>query len=379
MSDLDDKLSLAFGRAVSWLESLDTDRLLAAAILIGLAVLLRRPLSAFFTLIIVCFLKAIKIKVSDSVRSEIFGAVQTLVIAVAILIALHILSPPAMVHGVLQRILTTFVVLALYGTLYRRADRIIARLNSDPDTDMETDKSWMVSLFRLAVAVMAFATITKVWGLDISGALTGVGVLGAGLAIAAQDFVGNFVAGLNNISERRFRPGDWIKVVNGVEGTVESMDLRSTTVMGFDRVPRYVPNSDLANSVLLNYNRMDHRQVDWTFGVELAATDKQVDAICADLRQYIENSGDFVTDGSLLCFVVPIGLSDSAIEITIYVFAKTTSYQAYLEVCGRLTLALRGAVVRAGTKLAHPTRTVLVRNTEAVGPGLDTQEAKQII
>ena len=377
MLDLGEKFSLVVGRAEGWFEDLDMDRLLAAAILIGLTVLLRRPLSALVTSIIVWLCSAIKIKLCGHARSDINEAVQTLVVAIAILMALNILSPPAKVDGVLQRILTTFVVLALYGTLYRRADRIIARLNSASSTELEADKSWMVSLFRLAVAVMAFATVTKVWGVDISGALTGVGVLGAGVAIAAQDFVSNFVAGLNNISERRFRPGDWIKVENGVEGTVVSLDLRSTTVMGFDRVPRYVPNSNLANSVLLNYNRMDHRQVNWTFGVELAATDKQVNAICADLREYIEKSGEFVTDGSLLCFVVPVGLSDSAIEITIYIFAKTTSYQTYLEVCGRLTLALRGAVVGAGTKLAYNTRTVILENAEAHELQTSTQLAKQ--
>jgi MscS family membrane protein len=254
---------------------------------------------------------------------------------------------------------------------------IVATLNPDGGTKVGPNTHWMVRLFRLAVAVMAFASVADVWGLSISGAIAGVGVFGAGLAIAAQDFVGNFVAGLNNFSERRFVPGDWIKVENGVEGTVVSMDLRSTTVMGFDRVPRYVPNSNLANAVLMNYNRMDHRQINWTFGVALGATDEQVEAVCADLRRYVEESGDYVTDGRLLCFVVPVGLSEYAIEITIYVFAKTTSYQKYLEVCGRLTLALRAAVARAGTELAYPTRTVILENAETMDAPVSGQTVKE--
>ncbi len=365
MSDVSEKLDLALGFVAGWFDNLDMDRLLSAAILIGLAVLLRRPLATVFTVLIVRLLSAIRIEVSNDVRAEIKGTVSTLVVAFAVLVALHVLSPPAMADGVFQRILYSFILIALYGVLYRRADLIIATLSPNGGTKAGTDTNWMVRLFRLAVAVVAFATVTDVWGLSISGALTGVGVLGAGLAIAAQDFVGNFVAGLNNISERRFRPGDWIKVENGVEGTVVSMDLRSTTIMGFDRVPRYVPNSILANAVLLNYNRMDHRQINWTFGIVRDATDEQVEALCTDLRQYVEESGDYVTDGKLLCFVVPVGLSESAIDITIYLFTKTASYQSYLEVCGRLTLALRAAVARAGTNLAYPTRTVILENAEA--------------
>lgn len=366
MWDVNEKFNLALGRAAGWVEGLDLERLLGGAALIGFALLLRKPLASILTAIIVWLLAVIRIELSDEARAEVKSAADILGAAFVILITFHFLAPPAMADGVFQRILSTFVVLALYGILYRRADRIVAVLNPDGGDKVGADTNWMVRLLRLAIVVLALSTITDVWGLSISGALTGVGVLGAGMAIAAQDFVGNFVAGLNNISERRFRPGDWIKVENGVEGTVVSMHLRSTTVMGFDRVPRYVPNSNLANAVLLNYNRMDHRQINWTFGVARSATDEQVEAVCADLRQYVEESGEYVTDGELLCFIVPVGLSESAIEITIYIFAKTVSYQEYLEVCGRLTLALRAAVVRAGTNLAYPTRTIVLENTEAL-------------
>ena len=376
MSELSNKFALALGRATAWLENLDMDRLLVATALIGLVVLLRKPMAAVLTAIIVRLLSAIHIKLSDAAQSEVKGAFGPLVVALVIYVALQVLTPPEMANGVLQRILSTVVVLVFYGIVYRRADLIIATLSPDGGTQLGADSNWMVRLFRLAIAIIAFATVSDVWGLSISGALTGVGVLGAGLAIAAQDFVGNFVAGLNNMSERRFRPGDWIKVENGVEGTVVSMDLRSTTVMGFDRVPRYVPNSNLANAVLMNYNRMDHRQINWIFGIALGSTDEQVEAVCADLRRYVEESGDYVTDGGLLCFVVPAGLSECAIEITIYVFAKTTSYQTYLEVCGRLTLALRAAVEGAGTKLAYPTRTVILENAEAMDMSVSGQAAK---
>jgi len=377
MSFVIEKFNDAFGQLADWAASLDTGRLLVAALVVLVAVLLRRPLATLVTTIIVWGLGAIRIVLPDGVREELRALVRTVVVASALLIALEFLSPPALADGAAQRILISAIVLALYSALYRRADLIVAALTPSGDDSLMTDRTWAVRLLRMAIAVMCVATITEVWGLSISGALTGVGVFGAGLAIAAQDFVSNFVAGLNNISERRFRPGDWIKVEDGVEGTVVSMDLRSTTIMGFDRVPRYVPNSNLANAVLLNYNRMDHRQIYRTFSLKLGATDEQVEAVCADLRQFVEKSGDYVTDGSLLCFVLPGGFSDSAIEIMIYVFTKTASYQPYLEVSGRLTLATRAAVQRAGTELAYPTRTIVLDNAQASalatsGPVSDT-------
>ena len=365
MSYITEKIDFISGYISDWIDGLDTEQLTLAVLLVVVTVLLRRPLASLLTTILVMLLATIGIKPNKDVCTQIRASISTLVVTAVLLIALKICSPPPLVEGTLQNILISVTVLIVYGALYRRADLIISAFLPNGVSKLGTDTSWMVGLLRLGVVIMAFATISEVWGLSISGALTGVGVFGAGVAIAAQDFVSNFVAGLNNVSERRFRPGDWIKVGNDLEGTVASMDLRSTTVMGFDRVPRFVPNSDLANSVLLNYNRMDHRQISWTFGVRLDATDAQVDAVCADLRRHIEESGDYVTDGTLLCLIMPSGLSESAVEIMIYVFAKTSSYQPYLEVCGNLTMALRAAVARAGTELAYPTQTIVLENGQA--------------
>jgi len=360
-----ERIDFLSGRVSAWVADLDTELMFISVLLIAVTVLLRRPLASLFTTIIAKLLATIGITPTEDMLAEIKGSVSIVLVTAALLVALKIMSPPAIMDGVAQKILVTVIVLTFYRSLYRRVDLIVVVIAPTGVSRVGAGTAWMVSLLRMAVAVMAFATTLEVWGVSISGALTGVGVFGAGVAIAAQDFVSNFIAGLNNVSERRFLPGDWIKVGNDLEGTVARMDLRSTTVMGFDRVPRYVPNSALANAVLLNYDRMDHRQISWTFGLKFGATDEQIESVCDDLRRHVEESGDYVTDGTLLCFIVPSGLSESAVEIMIYVFAKTASYQPYLEVCGRLTMALRAAVTRAGTELAYPTRTVILENANA--------------
>jgi MscS family membrane protein len=358
-----EKSNPIIGRIITWGAGLDTDSLILAALVVAFAALLRRPLAAVLAAIIVRVCAAIGIRISDGMRAEIRTTASILVVACALFASLTLLSPPAVLEEFSVRVLLTVVLIALFTVFYRRADAFVAEFTSKGGSKATTDTTWITRLLHMAVLVTAFASIMEVWGLRIAGIVTGVGVFGAGLAIAAQDFVGNFVAGLNNISEKRFRPGDWIKVDDVVEGTVVTMDIRSTTVMGFDRVPRYVPNSKLSNNVLKNCDRADHSQIYWTFGLVLDATDDQVKAVCADLQKHIQESGDYVTDGSLLCFVLPVGLTDSAIEILIYAYAKTPEYQPYLEVCGRLTLALRAAVSNAGTALAYPTRTVLVENS----------------
>jgi MscS family membrane protein len=130
--------------------------------------------------------------------------------------------------------------------------------------------------------------------------------------------------------------------------------------MGFDRVPRYVPNSGLSNAIVLNKSRMDHRRVRWTIPLVMDATDEQVDAVCNVVRRYMLESGEYVTDGSCMLIVCPVALSDNAIDVLAMGYTRTTDYQRYLEVCGRLVSVVRRAVRGAGTKLAYPTQAIFL-------------------
>lgn len=125
--------------------------------------------------------------------------------------------------------------------------------------------------------------------------MTGVGVLGAGLAIAAQDLVRNLIAGMTNMSDKRFETGDAIEIAGGVSGVVERIDLRSTLLLGFDLIPRYVPNSDLSNAVVLNYSNQKRRRVLTKLSLVHSATRAQIEDVRDRLKDYLQTSGDFAT------------------------------------------------------------------------------------
>ena len=345
----------------AWLSETDHHSLVVALGVLLIVVLLRRPLAAAATRLLAWTFGTLSIKLSETVLNEIGAALRVIIVAAAAVLALEAMQLPDMYGGILRRILISVLVLAVFAAWYRLIDPLIAVLDPEKFSDLKVDTRWVIRLGQFVVALLGITAVLAVWDIDISSALTGVGVFGAGLAIAAQDLVRNLFAGMANMSEKRFGPGDWIAVDGGIEGTVSRVDVRSTTVLGFDRVPRYVPNADLSNAVVLNKSRMDHRRVLWTIPLVLDATDAQVEQVCASLVEHLETSGDFIDDGSLLMLVMPVGLSDSAVDIMIYAFTKTNGYQPYLDVCARLTLAIRRAVADADTELAYPTQTVVLR------------------
>ncbi len=345
----------------AWFDRLNWHAALLAIILVAAIVLFRGPLAAALARGLRWVLASLSITISNDVATEFETFLRVLLVTGSLLIALDALSPPEVAGGFGRNLLISVVVLAIFAAWYRLLEPMMALISPEKLADVRVDTSWMVRLGQFVVVLMAITALLAVWKIDISSALTGVGVLGAGLAIAAQDFIRNLVAGMNNMSEKRFETGDWIAVDGVVEGTVHRVDVRSTTIMGFDHVPRHVPNSELSNAIVQNKSRMDHRRIRWTVPLVLQASDPQVDGFCDAVRQYMEDCGDFVTDGSCPLIVCPVGLSGSAIEILVFGFTQTREYQPYIEANGRLVSALRTAVADAGTHLAYPTQTVFLK------------------
>ncbi|SHG80212.1 mechanosensitive ion channel family protein [Halobaculum gomorrense] len=100
--------------------------------------------------------------------------------------------------------------------------------------------------------------------------LTAAATLGGALALAvgfaAQDLVGNFVAGVFIIKDKPFEVGDWIEW-NGNAGRVEDIDLRVSRVRTFDNERVTVPNGDLANNAITNPVAYDTLRQKFVFGI----------------------------------------------------------------------------------------------------------------
>jgi MscS family membrane protein len=165
---------------------------------------------------------------------------------------------------------------------------------------------------------------------------------------------------MNNMRERRFRVGDVIEVEGVLAGTVESIDLRSTLIRGYDQTPRYVPNADLSNAVVLNFSHGKSRRIWVSVPLVLSSRRAQIIAIRDGLRDYLANSGDFDISADAPQHVYVEALSDSAVPIIFYARTNVASYANYLQVHERLSLKVLELVELVGTDLAYPTQTLNV-------------------
>src|SRR6202167_3836976 len=101
-------------------------------------------------------------------------------------------------------------------------------------------------------------------GVELLPLIAGLGVAGAGVALATQGVLSNVVAGLSIIFTKPFRVGEYISVV-GVEGRVDTISLFSTSLIHPDLSRVVVPNRKVVGEILHNYGRI--RQCEITVGV----------------------------------------------------------------------------------------------------------------
>ena len=116
------------------------------------------------------------------------------------------------------------------------------------------------------VAAIAIAFTVAGYGAFLSAFAVFGGALALAVGFAAQDLLGNFVAGIFILKDKPFEVGDWIEW-DGNAGRVEDIDLRVSRVRTFDNERVTVPNGDLANNAVTNPVAYDTLRQKFVFGI----------------------------------------------------------------------------------------------------------------
>ena len=161
--------------------------------------------------------------------------------------------------------IVAFVVVWVLGKmlLVPLIRRVLDEQGHDPSV-----KSLAESLTGVVNVILAFAVAFTVAGFGSVIAAFGVfaGAIALAVGFAAQDILGNFVAGIFILKDRPFEVGDWIEV-NDITGRVVDIDLRVSRLRTFDNELITVPNGELANNALKNPVAYDKLRQKFVFGI----------------------------------------------------------------------------------------------------------------
>lgn len=269
-------LALAgYGRLAFYIQS----RLVAAAMLIGFAVLLRLAIGemaeGWLTRRRLLSASA-RLKTSEAIQRDIRGTMFWIRMAVDLFIFLPLIYLLLLVFGVppttlqlwigqllsgiqigsisisLGAMLLAILVLIL-GVLITNLIRHWLANRVLPNTRLDTGarNSIASGTGYLGVALAMLIAISTL-GVDFSSLALVAGALSVGIGFGLQNVVQNFVAGLLMLIERPIKVGDWV-IVGATQGTVKRIAVRSTEIETFDRSSVFVPNSEFISSPVTNW------------------------------------------------------------------------------------------------------------------------------
>ena len=147
---------------------------------------------------------------------------------------------------------------------------------------------FVIRIVKAVVAVLAVFTIAFMWGFNLNGFLTGIGLTSVALAFGIRDTSSHIFAGLSVGLDKPFQIGDWVATEDQkIEGIIEDINLRSTLIQTTDKGLVYVPNAYLLNRPLYNYTQRDKRKVEHYIYVSSHNDEDLIRSFCDTLTEQI--------------------------------------------------------------------------------------------
>ena len=231
------------------------------------------------------------------------------------------------------------------------------RREANRDFDITT-VSVLARIVRIAVVVTAVLTALSILEIPISGLLAAGGVGGIAVGLAARDLLANFFGGFMVFMDRPFSVGDWVRSPDrDIEGVVQKMGWRVTTIMKFDRRPMYVPNATFTTITVENPSRMSNRRIYEHVGVRYDDF-AQVRPIVDSIRTMLRAHDDIASEETLIVYFNQFGAS--SLDIMVYCFTRTTQWIEYHRVREDVLLKIGDIIEAHGAEIAFPTRTLKV-------------------
>ena len=230
----------------------------------------------------------------------------------------------------------------------------------------EDKKSQMIRIIppifrviKLVVVFIAIAGFLQTHGYSVSSLIAGFGITGLAVGLAANATLSNVFGTIAIISDKSFKLGDYIKIKD-FEGIVEDINMRSTKIRTLDNALTIIPNSEIANTEIVNISAAHRKRLFETIGVTYDTSDEKLQRAVKILEEILENMPEVGKD-----YIVNLNaLADSAIEIRVHAYVKTKVFATFLKIKERFLLEVIRRFREENIEFAFPSQTVYLAKND---------------
>lgn len=245
-------------------------------------------------------------------------------------------------------ILASFVLVAfifLSKVLKNISYKILHRLSKK-----ESVSRLFSSVASMLIIVIGLFIALKILNLNqaVSTLLAGAGIIGLALGFAFQDLTANFISGIFMIFKRPFEVGEVLET-NGFTGTVEDIQLRTTTIYTYQGLHLILPNKDIFQKPIINHSRSEDRRIEFTFSIPLTQDLEKTARITMESLEKL----DFLTQNKpIQIFYSEIG--DTNVKIVIWFWVPFQKTIGFMEAKHRAVLSIINTYKQEGIIAGSP-------------------------
>lgn len=239
-------------------------------------------------------------------------------------------------------------------------------------------------ILNFIVIIIGLLFILHFSGANLTAVLSGLGIGGLAVALAAKDSLSNFFGTLSILLSDVYSQGDWI-VVEGQEGVVIEIGLRVTTLRTFDNALIAIPNATLANKDVKNWNkRMLGRRIKMSLGITYSSKSEDIKNAVNEIREMLDKHPQIATKNTaheynfssraklvskddyqgvkktLLVYLDEF--SDSSINILVYCFTKSVVWDEWLTTKEDIMYKIMAILEKNSLEFAFPSLSLYKEN-----------------
>ena len=334
-----------------------------AAVLVFFLIL---GLREFFTTVIMKGLQQLAKLTDNYYDDRIISALKAPIRFAFILVGIHLFFLIIFKENhVIKNILNTLIVydifwaiLLVIESLRSLAHKFAGRFSSDLSQEVG---NFMLTILKILIMGVGLGAMLQVWGINVTALVASLGIGGLAFALAAKDAASNLFGSFSLLADKSIRIGEWIKV-NGVEGIVEDIGMRTTKVRSFGKSLITVPNQIVANNPIENFSRRGVRRIKMRIGITYATPSDKVINIVKEIKYMLHNHEKIAQKETLLVNFESFG--DSALNIFIYTFTSTANWEKYLDIREDIHIKIMKIVEENGSSFAFPSQSIYMEKVQ---------------
>lgn len=227
-----------------------------------------------------------------------------------------------------------------------------------PGETREKQGRGILIIFNIIIWVIGFVFLIDNFGYNITTIITGLGVGGIAIALAAQAILGDLFSYLVIFFDKPFEIGDFI-IVDDKMGSIEYIGIKTTRIRTLSGEQLICSNSALTSSWVHNYKRMDLRRVVFSFGIVYQTPLEKAREIPGWIKEIIVSREQTRFDRAHL-----LKFGESSLDFEVVFYVLSSDYNIYMDIQQAINFSIMERFEKEDIQFAYPTRTLFHSNSE---------------